>query len=1115
MRLHERKTFVEYLQLVRENENEMHQLRQDLLIGVTSFFRNTAAFSALDAEVIAPLVADKHPDEPIRIWVPGCATGEEAYSIAMLVIEQLKKAGKNCPLQIFASDIDESALAIARAGLYQQESVAALPPSYLERFFVQNGHNYQASRPLREAILFTTQNLISDLPFSNLDLVTCRNVLIYLNIDLQNKIFRLFHFVLRKRGCLFLGNSEMVSEDEGLFEPINKEWRIYRRVGDSRLPLLDLPTRMLRSAYTPAADRKIADRSLADVMKQSLFNNFVPAAVLVDSKGDVLQFSGKTGPFLEQPTGAPTRNLFALVRRELQAKLRDALRGAVADNKLVEIDDAHVVDRVGRRRIKLTLRPISIPGSIERLFLIAFENRPDQPAQHESREYNWVPPERSLVQGIEDELRITREELQEKILELELTNQEFQAANEEMMSVNEELQASNEEMETSKEELQATNEELSTVNNELKIKIGELAESNDDLSNLLRSTDIPILFVDAERLIRRFTPSMATVMNIMPSDVGRPLIDLRLKVTDPNLLDDIDLVISGRAVAAREIMGTEEKCYLRQISRYQAHSNDISGAVISFVDISPQLRAYAESQRLAVVLRDSTDALTVQGMDGHIIAWNKGAEGLYGWKEEEALKMNASVLRSKDALQVEPSIIQRLLRGEKIPSVETKRRHKNGAEIDVWATVTPLVDRDGRITAVATTDRDVTERNAAISARLRAETRYENLARQVPVGLFTFKLDPFGKFIITYASPRYCELLGVTAESVTSDPNLLFEIIHSADSKLLRDILKKMSLASDSFEYDLRFIVHGEVRHIRTTVNLGGDQCGGIEGSGSILDVTEQLLTQEERARLSAQLTQSQKMEAMGQLSAGVAHHFNNIIHNIINFVELAKKLGTPDSNSVLDPILDKIERSAESGADLVSSLLRYSQPTDLLEAIQPIDAHSVIRTALVLIHTLLPRGITLAYAHDEHLPLIAIRAAELQDAIRNLVLNACEAQGNRGEIQINLHGAMSAEGICAACQQPFKGQFVEVEVIDKGPGIKGEILSDIFQPFFSTKEVGNGSGLGLSLVHGLVHAVGGHILVESELGRRTAFKLLFPPVLTEPSPHADDGVGRNLISPD
>ncbi|HUE45309.1 MAG TPA: chemotaxis protein CheB, partial [Aestuariivirgaceae bacterium] len=468
------KTLNEYIDELGTNTVEATTLVGDLMISVTGFFRDAEAWKALAELVIAPMVAERETGASIRVWAPACSTGEEAYSLAMLVTEHAEAAGKRFDLKVFATDVQETNLRKARDGVYPAAALAGLPAPRLARFFEKLDGSYQVSKELRDMVVFAPHNLLRDPPFSRLDLVSCRNFLIYLEPDAQQRIIALCHFALRQGGHLFLGNAETIGRHEDLFETVSKKWRIYRRLGSTRHDLIEYPPPRGRSeprtmeTLSPLAPEPSA--TAAELARRALLERYAPASVLIDQKGRVLYFHGTTRDYLENPPGEPTRDLLTMVRDGLAARLRAAIREASKENRSVTVN-ARVRESKAGRSVAMTVMPL--PASQQGSFLLV-SFAPAQPGSTPAPPREDAGDAASGERALQDELRATRAELQNTIEYQEATNEELKAANEEATSMNEELQSTNEELETSKEELQSFNEELNTVNSQLQHKIGEL-----------------------------------------------------------------------------------------------------------------------------------------------------------------------------------------------------------------------------------------------------------------------------------------------------------------------------------------------------------------------------------------------------------------------------------------------------------------------------------------------------------------------------------------------------------------------------------------------------------------------------------------------------------------
>lgn len=577
-----------YLKMLREDTVEVQQLASDMLIGVTGFFREREAWAKLEELVIQPLIAGKANDEPIRIWVPACATGEEAYGLAVLCFHHLEQAHKICPVQIFATDIDASSLELARAGVYSESVAADVGPEFLQHYLVKEGDHYKVGKAVRDAVVFAAQNVIVDPPYSKLDLISCRNLLIYLEPDTQGRLLSIFHFGLLDGAYLFLGSSESLGAQTEQFQTLSRKWRIYRRIGPTRLNHLDLSLHEAGfGVRRPSTGRLelVGDRAIRHA-EQAVMRRFAPACAVVDRQYAIRYLFGPTDRFLKQPKGPLTSNVFEWCNGSMRTRLRAALHRVWGKD-----DPGAIVELHGGRgkepAFRATIERLSEPVDLQGMALIAFHDV-DVPSHAAAPE---TEGESTVIQKLEDELQETRDDLRTTIQELQTSNEEFKALNEEALSINEELQSTNEELETSKEELQSLNEELLTVNFQLQTKLAELEQKNDDLDNLLRSTDLAAIFLDRNFCINWFSPAMTSLLSLIPADIGRPLVDFAQRFTDPDLLSEAEAVLRELVPRSQEIQTHEGRWYLRRLLPYKTRADAVNGIVITFTEITALHRA--------------------------------------------------------------------------------------------------------------------------------------------------------------------------------------------------------------------------------------------------------------------------------------------------------------------------------------------------------------------------------------------------------------------------------------------------------------------------------------------------------------------------------------------
>jgi two-component system CheB/CheR fusion protein len=573
-----------YLTLLQGNGAELEQLAKDLLINVTTFFRDPKVFEYLEQKIVPQLIAEQMADRPLRIWVAGCSSGEEAYSLAMILREQLVALKSHLKLQIFASDADIDAISSAREGLYPDTIAANVSSERLARFFTKEDAFYRVTPELRGCVVFTVQDVLADPPFSRLDLVSCRNLLIYLAPEAQAKVISIFHFALREGGILLLGNTETVGAERGRFELISKPDRLYRHIGKKRPGDLSFTithsdgsrvAQLAGQSYIPSREAEFAE-----VCSHLLMDSFAPAAVLINHKRECLYYAGPTNRYLTLPSGQATHDLLAMAREGLRAKITFALRKAERDRARVLVSGGTIKDGTKELAVSLDVQPVRCGG--DDLLLVCFIDRP-HPGRTQTVAADKDAPR---IAELEQELSAKKTELHEAIRELDISNEEQKAINEEALSVNEEYQSTNEELLTSKEELQSLNEELTALNAQLQETLERQRVTSDDLQNVLNSTNIATLFLDTKLNIRYFTPATKLLFNMIPSDIGRPLADLHPLGSDPLLVDDMRAVLHGKFPIEREIEAQGGVWFMRRVMPYRTHDNQTEGVVITFTDVT-------------------------------------------------------------------------------------------------------------------------------------------------------------------------------------------------------------------------------------------------------------------------------------------------------------------------------------------------------------------------------------------------------------------------------------------------------------------------------------------------------------------------------------------------
>jgi two-component system CheB/CheR fusion protein len=593
----------DYARYLKENPLEVHSLFKELLINVTSFFRDPEAFDVLEDKILLPTLKDKPDDYVFRAWVVGCASGEEGYSIAILLRELMDTMHRDFKVQIYATDLDDEAIAMARTGYYPLNIVQDITPERLRRFFIKEDAGYRVRKELREMVVFAVQNAIKDPPFTKLDLLCCRNLLIYLKPELQDRLIPEFHYALKPEGVLFLSPSESVGNHGDLFKILNRKWKIYRATHSVLSSRAMISHGLAWSAGTggkaPEGKAVHKETNFADLTRRLLVQYFAPASVITDTKGEILFIHGETGKFLRPAPGQPTLNIIEMAREGLTMELRNVLYAAASEKMSIVNRLVQVKTNGGFSPVNLSVRPLDDPDGKQNLLLVSFQEAIENPVKL-LRKRSGKTGEKKRLEELEIELEQLKLNYQSSIEEQQASNEELKSANEELQSTNEELQSTNEELETSKEELQSVNEELVTVNSELQAKIEQLAGMQNDMKNLLDNINVGIIFLDRHLVIRRFTREAVRIYRLVASDVGRPLNDIKSLVDGDDLLNAAENVLETLIPYERELYIGEDAWVLARIQPYRTLDNMIDGVVLTFTDITSRIKAIAVHQALTL-----------------------------------------------------------------------------------------------------------------------------------------------------------------------------------------------------------------------------------------------------------------------------------------------------------------------------------------------------------------------------------------------------------------------------------------------------------------------------------------------------------------------------------
>ncbi|CAG0959760.1 MAG: PAS domain-containing protein [Candidatus Methanoperedens sp.] len=608
MSLHQINNISDYVHYLQENQPEIQILHKELLIGVTSFFRDPEAFRALKEKVVPEILKNKSPDQPVRVWVPACSTGEEAYSIAIVFKEYMDEVKSNLQVQIFATDVDQDTVETGRCGVYSSNITVDVSPERLNRFFIKNSDAYNIKKEIREMVIFAPHNVIGDPPFLRLDLICCRNLLIYLIPESQKKLLLLFHYSLNPGGNLFLGSSETIGDFTELYSVIDKKWKIYKRIGErAHLPL------MAGHAYTSvevpiSGEIKSRAINIGEKIEKMLLDTYTPPCAIINEKGDLLYIHGRTGKYLEPAPGNFRSSIIDMAREGLKTELNIAIHRVVTQKKDVIFQNLNVKTNGAFQTIDLAVKPIK-ESTMQGLIIVTFEDVPSTKAPRPVKSTYKSSQVKEHTAELENQLKSTKENLQATIEELQTSNEELKSTNEEMMSANEELQSTNEELNASKEELQSLNEELVTLNAEHQAKIEEQSKSVNDLNNVIASTEIAMLFLDNDLRISDYTPAITKVINLIKTDIGRPVGDIVSNLEYEDLLRDVKEVLDTLVFKEKEIRDKKGFWYLMRILPYRTVDNIINGAVITFMDITERKRAEQMEQDARVYAESIVDTV--------------------------------------------------------------------------------------------------------------------------------------------------------------------------------------------------------------------------------------------------------------------------------------------------------------------------------------------------------------------------------------------------------------------------------------------------------------------------------------------------------------------------
>ncbi len=1092
-----------YADQVRADPDELDALYHDLLIGVTQFFRDPEAFTVLEREVIPQLLDQIPPDQEVRIWTAGCATGEEAYSVAMLFHEQMQARERPINLKLLATDVHATSLEVAAAGMYGEDQLAHVSRARLDRFFTRRAGGYQVSSDLRQLIIFARHNVTKDAPFTKMHFISCRNMLIYLQPPAQRTVMSLFHFGLSTGGVLFLGASESIGPLADEFLTVHEHWKIYRKRRDVhllaqvRMPLArGGPRRPTQPLDLPRASAP--DPVLLSTYDQ-LLDRFMPPSFLVDAELGLIDSFAGAEDLLKIRRRRPSNSILDLLDGELRTVVGGAIQRALKEPAPVAYTGVRVPasEGDGERRCTLTAEAFLHPRTGTRHVLVSFAGLAAPPTPKVIDAEGAAPAtgadqlSRERMTTLETELAYTRETLQATIEELETSNEEMQATNEELVASNEELQSTN-------EELHSVNEELYTVNAEYQLKIAELKELNTDMQHLLEGTDVGTVFLDKELHIRRFTPRIASVFHILPHDLGRKISDFSHNIERDELMAEIERVRRDGTLIEDEVRDGAGTPYFLRILPYRvaparegepvrrpAELAPIEGVVLTLTDISALDKARARLAQLSAIVESSDDAIVGQDLDGIIQTWNRGAERLYGYPADEAVGKSFRMLMAPDTERELSSHLLRVRRGEKVEHVESARMHKDGRRIDVSVTLSPIYGRDGRITGASAIARDITALLAAQRELIDRGERIQLLLDSTAEAIFG--LDREGR--CTFCNPAFLRMLQVDAADrligqplqPRFDPSRPDDDVIPGDTepRIYRAVREGVASHADDEVLQRPDGTTVPIEYWSTPIRKHGEVVGAVV---TCLEITER-----KEAEAEIRLASSRREQFLAMLS----HELRNPLAAVLNAIRVMQR-GRFDSEA-LGKGQAVVERQARHMARLLDDLLDVSRITRGKFELRKSDGD--LRTPIeAAVESTAPRFTERKSQLTVLLPPTPLPIHgdpnRLQQIIVNLLSNAATYSPPGSEVLLHLER---------------RGDQAVIRVSDHGMGIAPEMIGQIFELFVQADQrldrSFGGLGVGLSLAKTIVELHGGTIEARSEgVGRGSEFTVRLP-LLRRPVP--------------
>lgn len=1093
----------EYLAFLQKHPNELNALFDDLLIGVTSFFREPKTFDSLVEKVFPELIKNRLPNEAIRVWIPGCSTGEEVYSLAIALQEFLQeKAIIDITVQIFGTDANEKNIQKARQGLYLKTIEDNVSESRLKRFFARSNGNYQITKHIRDMCIFAKQDITSDPPFSNLDLIMCRNVLIYFDLFLHERVFPIFNYGLKDNGFLVIGESESIGKFSYLFEPVTTKGLIFKKKRAQPQAILRPET---FSAYSPKkkANKQLEKPNSINLLKDEvdrlLMEEYVPATLLINNNLDTLFFRGQVNPYLTYEPGTVSFNVAKIVRKELRSYVQTAVYLARKENKTFK-EKIQFKAEGQQKTIIVKVKPLKTTDFEEPFFLITFEEVSAK--LHSYQETESVPSEKGFVeakkfQELKDDFDKTKQSLQAIIEVQEATNEELRSAMEEAQSSNEELQSTNEELETSKEELQSSSEELQTLNEELRNRNQALGILNDDLVNLQTNTAISVVIVDRELKIRRLTVSAQELLGILPSDVGRPITNINLGIHIEDLKKTITNVIDKLTAIDQEVPYAKDRILEMSIRPYLSGEKKIDGAVLSFTDITERKKAQealkASEEQLRRAIEGAPIPIIMQAEDGEVLQISKTWTNLTGYMISDIRSFDEWVTKAvygEGANKVRDSLHELFKGHNGAIALEFAVKTVKG-EIRYWSfnASSPGTLQDGRRFVVGMAE-DITERKKGEKILAEYRDSLEKLAEEQKKklelaslyarNLIEASLDP----LVTVSKDGKIIDVNKATEDVTgySHEELVGSVFwdYFAESEEALKVHEKVF--AEGFVRDVSLgMKHrtGRITNVVYNALIYRNPQGEIQGVfAAARDTTELRKAQEEARESAKKLKDAERLATIGATAGMVGHDIRNPLQAITSDVYLAKTdlSGMPEGEAKegMKESLAGIEKNVDYINKIVQDLQDFARPLD--PRAEEVDLKLIIDELLQ--KNGLPDDIKVSVKIESDSRKIVVDSTFINRIMYNLVNNAVQAMPNGGKLAIHAYK---------------DERDLVISVKDTGVGIPEAVKDKLFTPMFTTKS--KGQGFGLAVIKRMTESLGGSVSFESQEDKGTIFVVRFPPL--------------------